>query len=68
MSHTTLSRELQLAAHAFDMLRTPHNFRTVVLNAFRKSFMWGDPRYKKKFFDEINAFYDNVVMKHVQEH
>jgi len=58
VSHTTVTRELDLAVRTFDM--TPKEVRSTIIYGFKRSFFPGDYREKRAYVRRIIDYYDAI--------
>ncbi len=59
VSHTTVTREYELAQQAFDM--TPKQVRSTIIYGFKRSFYPGGYREKRAYVRAIIDYYDSVL-------
>lgn len=59
VSHTTVSREVQLAVEAFDM--RPSQLRNTLIHGFKRSFFPGSYSEKRAYVRRIIDYYDQVA-------
>ena len=62
VSHTTVSREIELAVDAFDM--TNAQLRNTIIYGFKRSFFPGSYSDKRSYVRQIIDYYDRVLMEH----
>lgn len=63
VSHTTVTRELQLAVDHFDL--TPSQLRNLVVAGFKGSFFPGDYRAKRAFVRKVLNRIDDLEARHI---
>lgn len=61
VSHTTVSREIELAVDAFDM--TNAQLRNTIIYGFKRSFFPGSYSDKRAYVRQIIDYYDRVLME-----
>jgi adenosine deaminase len=59
VSHTSVTREYELAAEALAM--TPKQIRSTIIYGFKRSFYPGDYREKREYVRQIIDYYDSVL-------
>jgi len=62
VSHTTVTREYELAVQAFDM--SPSQLRNTIVYGFKRSFFWGSYPDKRAYVRKVIDRYDAVAKKH----
>ena len=62
VSHTSVTREYELAVDAFAM--SPGELRNTIIYGFKRSFFWGSYREKRAYVRQVIDHYDAIAAKH----